>query len=492
MSQPYVIAGDLGTSGVKIVLVSMEGSILATATEQYALYTNASNHAEQEPEEYWQAVCRATARVRSNQWAAEDCAGIAFGTQWKGIIPIDADGKVLRRSIIWMDKRAIEEAKELNEAMGEPLFCESDYWPKLLWFRKHEPELYERSVHILEANSFLKWKATGVMVSDITNCYTRAYSASKQAFYDKVLACAGLDPEKFPPLCTSTDLVGHLTAEAAAQLQLLEGTPVFGGCCDIPGLAIGSGCAGPGAVHTYFGTSAWVGAITPHDPSVVYCPPLDKEHDVSFYGLGISVGPSTQWVVDTLFAEEKARYSTRLWPELDKLVAETAPGADRLLAAPWFFGARPPLAGGNARGLFLNLSSQHTRAHMLRALLESYCYIVRQNIEKLNAVRETPLPAITACGGGTNNPHWMQALADILKIEVRIPEDASSTGAVGVAYCALIGLGVVPDFASLADQVHIRAIYRPRPEYFAEYDLLYSQFIRLYPILSDLFTQLNL
>lgn len=491
MPQPYVIAGDLGTSGVKLVVVTMDGRIQATVTEQYELFTNASNYAEQEPDQYWQAVCRAAARIRGDRWAAADCKGIAFGTQWKGIIPLDADGNVLRRCIIWMDKRAVEEAKELNDAMGAPLFCESDYWPKLLWFRKHEPELYERTAHILEANAYLKWRATGVMRSDITNCYTRAYSAPKQAFYDKFLACAGLDPDKFPPLCTSTELVGHVTAEAAAQLQLPEGTPVFGGCCDIPALAIGSGCASLGAVHTYFGTSGWVGAITPHDPSVVYCPPLDKQHDISFYGLGISVGPSTQWVVDTLFAEEKARYGDAFWAEMDKLVAETAPGADRLLAAPWFFGARPPLAGGNARGLFVNLGSKHTRAHMLRALLEGYCYMVRQNIDRLNAVRETPLDSITACGGGSNNPHWMQALADILKMEVRVPTDASSTGAVGVAYCALIGLGVVADFEALADQVHIRAVYRPRPEYFEEYDLLYSQFARLYPVLGELFAALN-
>ena len=491
MSQKYVIACDLGTSGLKVVLVSMEGRILSTVTENYGLFTNSLNHAEQVPDEYWDAACRGFRSVRGTEFRGEDCAGIAFGTQWKGIIPIDAQGRVLHNSIIWMDKRASEEAAALNDAFGKTLFCEGDYWPKLAWLRKHKPEAYENSVMILEANAFLKWKATGKAVSDVTNCYTRAYSAQKQAFYDDVLRYAGLDPEKFPPLCKSTDLVGELTEEAAAQLDLPCGVPVFGGCCDIPALAIGSGCSSRGSAHAYLGTSGWLGCIAPHNPDEVYCPPLDPDNDVSFYGLGVSVGPSTQWLLDTFYSAEQQQYGKQIWDFINEEVGSTPPGAARLLAAPWFFGGRPPYSSGAARGVFINLGSKHTRAHMMRALLESFCYIMRQNVERLNAASGTPLDSLTVCGGGTSNPHWMQAMADILQIDVKVPQETRSTGAIGVAYCALIGLGVVESFEKLQEHVTIETVYHPRKEYAAEYDLLFRQFETLYGSLQTVFEALN-
>lgn len=492
MAQPYVIACDLGTSGVKVIACDVSsGEILGSVTEQYPLYVDGVN-AEQDPQDYWDAICRGSRCLTESGLPAEDCAGLVFGTQWRGLIPVSGDGKVLRRGIIWMDKRATAEAEELNRALGRDLFCQADYWPKLMWFRKHEPELYQASAYILEPNAFLKWKATGQFYSDITNHYARAYHGERDAFYRIILEKAGLDQQKFPPLCEPSQQIGAVTPEAAAQLGLPAGTPVFGGCCDIPALAIGAGCSRPGDVHAYLGTSGWLGHIQPIDPQATYVPSLDRQHDVGFYGMGVSVGPSTQWMLDTFFREEKERYGKAVWSHLEEQMDRVPAGSGRLLAAPWFFGGRPPLSSAAARGIFFNLNNTHTRIHMLKAIFEGSGYILRQNLETLNASRTEPVASITVCGGGALNRCWMQALADILQVEIKVPVEAQSIGSVGVAYCALVGLGAVENFDSIAQSIRYEHVYQPIPAHFAEYDLLYREFTQLHSRLYDAFAALNI
>jgi xylulokinase len=488
----YIISYDLGTSGVKVVLVTMKGKVIGSAIQDYPLYITQENWVEQDPESYWDACGKATKKVLyANSIKGEDCIGIVFSTQWKGIIPIDGDGKVLHNSIIWMDKRAGVQAKQLNQAFGKELFCESDYWPKLAWLRENRFEIYEKSEYILEANSYLKWKATGAVYSDITNCYTRSYSPAKQSFYDKTLKYANIEPNKFPHLCNTTDIVGKVSKKAAEELGVKEGIPVFGGCCDIAALAIGTGSCSLGDAHAYLGTSGWIGYVLPHDPDAVYVPPLDKEKDIGFYGLGISVGPSTNWIVDQLYLNEKEELGSKVWTLIDKELENIGPGSGRLIAAPWFFGGRPPFSSGEARAIFANLNSSHTRAHMMSAVMEGICYTMRQNLEELNKKTPIPLERLTVCGGGTNNAHWMQAMANILKIDIIIPENSENAGAIGAAYCALIGLGICKSFDTIKDHIKIAKVYHPDRSTFAEYDLIYEQYKQLHESMSWLFDALN-
>ena len=474
MDKSYVIAGDLGTSSVKLAAVDPEGHILRSVTEAYSLYCE-GKEAEQDPQEYWEAVCRGPKRL-TEVLAAENCRGLVFATQWRSVIPLDDQGKVLRRAIIWMDRRADQEAEEINQALGEKRFTGTGYWPKLLWYRRHEPELYARTAHILEANAFLKWKATGQFSSDVTNNYTRAFHAERDAFFRKLLALSEADLSLFPPLCTSEETVGHVTEEAAAQLHLPAGTPVCGGCCDIAALAIGTGCSQAGDYHAYLGTSGWVGCIEPVDPLNSYQPSLQASLDVGLYPLGISAGPTTQWMLDTFFAAEKKEYGEEIWACLDKRLEDIPAGSGRLLAAPF--------TSGRVGGVFINLTAAHTREHMLKAVFESYGYLIRQKLEK--AAEDTgKAPAhLTFCGGAAVNRIMMQAMADILQIEIRVPESPKDRGAIGAALCAL----------QSADRqqkpLHYRS-YFPCRENIAEYELLYRQFSDIRPSLTGLSTALN-
>ena len=260
MKKSYIVSYDLGTSGVKIALVDLEGNLISSETVGYSLLIPQHGWAEQDPNEFWGAVCKGTKQVVANEnMKPEAIAGIAFGTQWKGIIPLDHDDNVLHNAIIWLDGRAEKQAKKLNTRMHTDTFTERDYWARLMWVKEELPETYEKTANFLEVNAFLKFKATGVKAVDLTNDFIHNLEPEIQKYYNRVLTSAELDPDKFPPLVMPAERVGELTAEAAEKLGLCEKTPVFGGCGDIPAIAIGAGCSSIGSAHIYLGSSGWLG-----------------------------------------------------------------------------------------------------------------------------------------------------------------------------------------------------------------------------------------
>lgn len=483
----FVIAYDLGTSGVKVALVSMEGEVFATETVEYPLYVEHEGWAEQDPELYWLGICKGTKQVLAACGAsAANAKGLAFGSQWKGIIPVDKNGKVLHNSIIWLDGRAGEQAKRLNEHFGKEMFCAADYWPKLMWFRENCPELYDEAVVIHEANSYLKWRATGESAMDITNCFVRSFDPELQKIYSEVLNFAGLSLDKFPKWVHSHELVGRVTADAAAQLGLVAGIPVFGGCGDIPAMAIGSGSAKPGNAHIYFGTSGWIGYSAPHAHDELYVSPFDTKCDIALAAMN-AIGLSFNWAVHRFYPAESKELGGGVFDYVTKELSEIPAGSEGLIATPWFYGERPPV-GPEARGTFWNLGSQHDRRHMTRSVMEGICYTLKMNNAQMIAKKGIACPdEFSAIGGGSLSPVWMQMLADILNRPVNVPYATKHIGAIGTAYCVLVGLGVCRDFSDVADKITIEHRYEPIPENVAVYEKSYAMFERLFHTIKPLF-----
>lgn len=487
MRREYVIAYDLGTSGVKAVLTDLKGHFIDAATEEYPLITPKAGWAEQDPEVYWRQVGKVTRKVlEKSGYRPEDACGIAFGTQWKGIIPVDADGTVLHHSIIWLDARAGKQAEALNRYFGKELFCAADYWPKVMWFRENCPDLYERAVTIFEANSFLKWKATGKAAVDVTNHFTRSFDQDLQRFYDAYLEAAGLDAEKFPPLVKPEDLVGHVTERAAREMGLVPGIPVYGGCGDIPAITIGSGSTDLGQMHAYFGSSGWLGLVKRHSSEDLYISPFDEKRDIALFAMQ-SIGLSLNWTVSQMYRREQEEMGGEVFSYLNQELLQIPPGSEGVLATPWFFGERPPHLSPSARGNFLNLNSCHDRRHMVRALMEGVCYTLRMNVEDYWKESGTRPDRIHAVGGGSLSDVWMQALADILDIPVSVPGSPRHAGAIGTAYCALIGLGCCENFREAAGQIEIERSFEPRPEAVKIYHDAYQVFSGLYELLEPLY-----
>jgi len=487
MSDRFVLAYDLGTSGVKGALVTMTGEVAAACTADYPLLIPSVGWAEQVPEDYWNGVCRVTKDVLNKAQVPPDAvAGLAFGTMWKGIIPIGRDGSVLHNSIIWLDARAGEQARRLNEKFPKAYFGAADYWPKLAWLRENRPEVIEQADMILETNSYLKWKATGEAAVDISNSYVRSFDPKLEQFYEDFLAFIDIPQEKFPRLVPAHELVGRITEQAAEEMGLVPGIPVFAGNNDIQAVSVGSGCSAIGGVHVYFGSSGWVGYTVPHTPSH-WPSAYAEDRDVVLAGMR-AIGLSFNWTVKKLFAAEYEAMGERVFSWIDTQVADIAPGSEGLIGLPWFYGDHPPYPGTESRGCFINLNPDHDRRHMARAIMEGVCYQLKMRASNT----KYPWPEFfSAIGGGSCSDVWMQILADVMNTPVRVPADTRHAGAIGTAYSALIGLGECPDYGEAAKRIRFERAFLPRPKAVAAYEKSYAVFEQLAKALAPVFTELN-
>ena len=483
----YILAYDLGTSGVKGALVTMQGQIAATATVDYPYSLPKPGWAEQEPADYWQGVCDVTREVlRRGNAAPESVVGMAFGTLWKGIIPVDAAGNVLRSSILWLDSRAGEQAAKLNREFQTNVFVGSDYWSKLFWLRENEPETIEKAEMILEVNAFLKWKTTGIAAVDISNSYTRSPDPKLDNFYERLFTYMDIPREKFPTVVNSCDRVGEVTVKAAQELGLVPGIPVFGGNSDIQAVTVGAGCSETGGVHVYLGSSGWVGFTRPHREMSMLTH-MDPQREVYMAGMR-AVGLSLNWFVKRFYSAEWERLGGDVFRLMDHDAQQIPAGADGAMALPWFFGEHGPCAGADVRGCFLNLKPEHDRKAMARALLEGICFHLRLRMVHACETQKMEIPqCIHAVGGGAGSEVWMQILADVMNIPVGVPESPRHAGALGTAYSALIGLGICKDDRDAAKCVRMERVYEPNPEAVAIYEACFQRYVRLYGALKPIF-----
>jgi xylulokinase len=484
----YVLAYDLGTSGVKGALVTTEGDVAYTSTVSYPLYTADGGIAEQEPDDYWQGVCSVTKAVlKKGNVAPEEVMGMALDTMWKGIIPVDDAENVLHRSIIWLDSRSVEEAQLLNERFGEGTFTSADYWPKLFWLRRNRPDVFEKATTVFEVNSYIKWKATGVESVDEGNSFVHSSDPKLDAFYAELMDFMDIPRAKFPQVAPSCGLVGYVTKKASAELGLPEGVPVFGGTSDINAIAMGSGAAAIGGVHIYFGSSGWIGYTLAHEFKELYFSPFDEKRDVHIMG-SQAIGLSYNWAIDRFYSEEKKALGDGIYALLDQQLSEIPAGSDGVFATPWFYGERPPLFGRDARGNFLGLGAIHDRRHMTRAVMEGVCYQLRMGAEYNLKEKGRPLPKkVRAIGGGSCSGIWMQILADVLGVTIEVPAETRHAGTLGTAYCALVGLGLCDNIEDAANRVKIAKVYTPSPEAVAVYEKGYRVFEKIYKTLEPMF-----
>lgn len=490
MKMDYILSFDVGTSAVKAAVVGADGAIAGVADAAYPLLTPKPGWAEQEPDAYWRAVCLSARKaLKASGVSAAQVRGVVFATQWKGIIPVDRNGAPLYNNILWLDTRAQEQADRLNAAMGRFIGVGSQYWPRLMWVKENLCDIYGCAYRILEVNSYLKFRATGEFTMDETNSFVSASDAGLQDYYNRILKAGGIDKGKFPSITAASEEAGRLTKQAAQELGLAIGTKVFGGCGDIPAIAIGSGCVGLHREHLYIGSSGWIGRVEEQ-------PVLDGNFlfQVLCGGRfmvvsGMQSACMTQnWAVDLLYPQEKARLDAEFFPWLETEIAAVPPDSRNLLSTPWLYGETAPFSL-DARSVFVNLSPEHTRSHMLCAVQEGVCFHLRLRRELMNAAEKPG--TVRAVGGATASAHWMQCFADILNVTVEIPADAQHAGAAGAAACAAVGLGWWGTLGDADAHISAEKTYLPRREYTAHYDMLFGAFKMLYPALSDVFAKLN-
>lgn len=489
----YILAFDVGTTAVKAILINCETKEMRSAGAPCELTQLHPGWAEQDADQMWNAVCQASrACVAADDVDTSEIGGIVISAPWKHVIALNENGEPIRKSIIWMDGRAIEQAKRLNETMGRFVEHAQGYWTRLMWLKENEPEVWAQAKHIVGINDYFKYRATGNLCTECSDDFIHSPNAKLQQLYDEVLEKVGLaeDKNKFPPCIACTDCAGYLTQAGAAQLGLRPGTPMFGGFGDLPAVYLGSGCRAEGTAHIYLGTSSWFGELL-SDRIDNYSSSwftADDKNQGALFGLTTG-GRAYEWVINRFYNEERERLGDGIYALLDCEMAQVAPGCDGLIVTHWLNGEPPPLAK-NAKSVFFNVTEQHQRQHFVRAMLESICYSHRRSLEKYIAQHGYPPKQISVVGGGACSDVWMQMMADILKMPVRVPDNPRYVGTMGSYYCALIGLGIKQDFSDLSRQDGGK-IFTPNAANAEVYDKMFGIYMDLYPALKNLYDRMN-
>jgi xylulokinase len=495
MTDSYIIAHDLGTSGTKAALTDLHGRVLATAERRYPVYYSPDGGAEQDSQEWWQAIVETThemmakAAVNPNQ-----IAGLTMSAQMVGTVPVDKDGKPLRRVMIWLDSRAEKEAAYLREVTQLPFIGGKAPSAKVLWIKQNEPEIYARTHKMLDCKDYLQFRMTGVYGTDYTlSSATTMFNPWEMSWWTDVLAAMDVPVEMLPPAMPSTQVVGTLTEAAAQELGLVEGIPVVSGGGDVPCAMIGSGAISHGRVHLYLGTSAWVFAVTPDFNMEAEGIGPGVSCDPNGFGLGgemDNAGGCLKWFNEQLFGQEEHEAAQAkgisTYQLMDQMAAVIPPGSEGLLFLPWVWGERAPVDDDNVRGGFVNLGLNHTKAHMVRAILEGIGYHLRWIFE---AVEKAGIPVKEAnvIGGGATSAFWLQLLADVTGVKLLQVEGPLDACARGAAMTAAVGLGFYKDFLEVEKIIRLTgADFTPNPALRDLYDQGYANFRFLYQPLSDI------
>ena len=455
---PYLLGIDIGTSGTKTLICDEDGTVLATAMAEHPIFSPKPGWSEQNPGDWWLAVCRATRAVlKKAKVKAADVGAIGLSGQMHGSVFLGDTGKPLRPALLWNDQRTAEQCAQIESAAGgraalidlvaNPALTGFTA-PKILWVRQHEPRVYEKTRQILLPKDYIRYRLTGEYATEVSDASgTLLLDVVHRAWSDRLLGLLQIDRALLPRLHESQEVTGTLTASAAEALGLRAGTPVVGGAGDQAAGAVGNGIVMPGIVSATLGTSGVVFAHSDHptlDPKGrvhTMCHAIPDKWCV--FGCMLSAGGSFQWLRNQLGATEVAAAGKRGVDPYELLIAEAAkapPGSEGLFFLPYLTGERCPHPDPLARGGWIGLTARTTRGMLIRSLIEGVTFGMRDALEIMRQM-QVPITQTRASGGGARSAFWRQLQADIYKCPI-VLTNAAEGPAYGVALLAGVGTGV--------------------------------------------------
>ena len=499
----YLLGIDIGTSACKVAVFGRSGRVLAAENGDYPVYYPHEGWAEQNPEEWWKAVCGA---VRGSIARAgilpEEIAGVGIDGQSWSAIAVDRRGNVLTNTPIWMDTRAQDICDRLNEEIGaEEIFrtagnsLQPSYTTaKILWYKENLPEVYRNTYRILQSNSYIAFKLTGEMTQDLSQGYgLHCFNMRTGKWDDRMCDRLGIPREFLPEICGCDEIVGTVTKEAARETGLAEGTPVAAGGLDAACGTLGAGVIHPGETQEQGGQAGGMSICTKEykaDPRLIL-----GFHVVP--GLWLLQGGTTggggvmRW-----FEREFADYERMMKEEtgvsslnqLNEIAEKVSPGCDGLVFLPYMAGERSPIWNPYAKGVFYGLDFSKTKGHMVRACMEGVALSLRHNLE---VAREAGAEAkvLRAMGGSANSLLWTQIKADITGKPIVVPASDTAT-TLGAAMLAGVGTGFYKDYEEAVKlTVSETRRHEPNEANRAVYDRTYETYLRLYEALRPLMTE---
>jgi xylulokinase len=503
----YLLGCDIGTSGTKTVLFKTDGTPAAEATFEYPLYAPKNGYAEQDPLDWWNAVVNGIKAVLAKAGAkGSDVKGIGLSGQMHGLVMLDRDGNVLRRSIIWCDQRTAKEAAQVDSLVGTQNLIDITANPaitgftaaKIMWVKNNEPAIYEKCAHILLPKDYIRYMLTGEFATEVSDASgMQLLDVPKRQWSDFVLEKLGIDKSLLGKVYESPDVTGQISGSAANLTGLSAGIPVVGGAGDNAAAAVGTGVVEDGKAFTTIGSS---GVVFAHTSNIsidqkgrvhTFCHAVPGAWHVM--GVTQAAGLSLKWFRDNFCASEMAtaaEMGVDPYYLTDKQADRSPIGSNKLIYLPYLNGERTPHLDPYARGVFFGLSSMHTRKDFVRAIMEGVTFSLTDCV---NILREmgSEVSDMAVCGGGGNSPLWRQMLADSYNCTVKTMGNAVGGGALGVALLAGVGTGVwknVPE--ACAATVKSAKQQAPIAENTAEYAKYYKEYQNLYKALKNSFAEL--
>jgi xylulokinase len=485
-----VLGVDVGTTAVKAAVVGADGHVRGTASVEYPTSYPRPGWVEQDPDDWWRAACRAIRGALETAGASE-VAAVCVSAQAPTLLPLGDGGRPLRPALIWMDRRAEAECAILREQLGEELVRRTTgnridpYFvaPKLLWLRRHEPELFSRARVYVQATGFLVHRLTRELTLDREHASLLSLrNLGADTWSPPLCDAVGVTPELFPRLVDGDEIVGHVGGAAAEATGLRTGVPVTGGTVDGAAAALEAGVLDEGRAAEMTGTSTVL--ILPSRRPRVEPAFIAMRHAARgrwlLLGAMVASGGSLRWLRDLLGETS-----------FDALTAEAESepvGAGGLVFLPYMMGERSPIWDSDARGVFLGLTLASGRGALVRAVLEGAAFALRHNVE-VAAGAGISVAELRSVGGDARSRLWSQIKADVLGVPVLLPE--TSIGApFGDAALACVAAGLHADVGGLVRTLGIRERFEPRRETRERYDVLYGAYRGAYEALRGEFRSL--
>ena len=499
----YLIAHDLGTSGDKASLFSTDGELICSYTAPYGVRYFQKNCAEQNPEDWWQAVCTSTSKIMEGIDPSRVLA-LSFSAQMQCCLPVDKEGHPLRPAMIWADQRASQQASRLAQRVGANRMYDitghrvsaAYSLEKLMWLKENEPDIYNATHKMLQAKDYIIYRLTGRFLTDYSDASgTNALDLKNLCWSREILESSGISPDKLPELYPSTHIAGNLTAEACSALGLTTSTKVVCGGGDGPCSALGAGCIRPGELFLTFGTSAWIGGTTEEvftdEKQVLFCFAHIIPGSYMPCGTMQSAGSTYSYMKETFFqdiAAQAAQNGQSPYTLLNQRIADSPVGAKGLLYLPYMLGERSPRWNPRTYGTFLGIKPEHDRNDYLRAALEG----VAMNLELILQAYRRSMTAdhLILTGGGAKGDIVAKILADVLQASLSRPDHVEEATSIAAAVTAGVGIGIYPDFSQVFRFLKIKDTTAPSLENAAVYDKLKPVFDQAYNALVPVFDNL--
>jgi xylulokinase len=520
--EPIILAVDLGTSGVKVALISVRGQVLGWESEAVALALTAGGGVEQSPQEWWSAFLTASRRLLGQGLASTaQIRAICCSTQGEGTIPVGRDGEPLMNCVLWMDMRGAPYLKKhfkglinvdgigvehlprwIQRTGGMPSTSGKDPAAHMLLIRDCFPEIYAKTDKFLNVLDYLNLRLTGTFCATFDSILTSWVTDNRDPdhiCYDAGLVRAsGIAAEKLPEIVPCTRSLGRLRAGVADELGLPRDVQVIAGAIDNTAAAIGAGAIADYQPHLYIGTSSWMAAHVPFKKTDVLASlaslPCAVPARYLMTALQATAGGNLTYLRDKIIYNKDELLQEANVPDIFKVldqIAERVPaGANGVIYTPWIWGERAPVDDRDLRAGLYNLSLANGREDIIRAFLEGIALNTRWLMQPVERFLGRKVPAIHIVGGGAQSDVWCQIFADVLDVPIKQAMQPICANARGAAWIGAVGLGELT-FSQVPELIRFKRVYEPQPQNRPVYDERFEVFIQIYRQMKTIYRRLN-